>query len=333
MGCEVIALDSCPTGALKARELLLCNMELSICERFFPLGFPVDIYTNRREVLMAAEESFGHRTLCYQSRSLTVHIGVTMGYPGCPPLPIRHQCEHLYTMVADAQNQAVLDLNSGANFVWLGEGALNAAQYLRQNFLEKVIYLLLGATVVTDIHAACVSKNEKGILLCGNSGAGKSTLAYGCAKEGWTYTSDDTCYLLNEAPRVRVIGHAHRVRFRPQATVVFGELQSWPVVQRMEGKPSMEVPISALPVRNVSAESDVHAVVYLRRNPDATSQLLELPPGSATERISEDLFSAGEIRARHKKILQRMSDIPTFELHYRGLGDAIEQLNRLVEAL
>lgn len=332
MGCEAVAFDS-SSATTTARESLLSDMQMPMCKRFFPLGFPVDIHTNRREVLTAAGESFGHRTLRYQIEPLTIRIGVTMGHPDCPPLPIRRQYNYLYLMVADVQNQAVLDLRTGSNFVWLSEGALSDTQYLRHNFLEKVTYLLLGATVVTDIHAACVSKNGAGILLCGESGAGKSTLAYGCAKAGWTYTSDDTCYLINEAPAARVIGHAHRVRFRPQARSLFTELQSWPVVERMEGKPSMEVPISALPLRDASAESDVHAVVYLRRDTSTTSQLVKLPRGTAAERLSEELYSAGEIRAKHNKILQRMSDTPTFELHYHGLGDAIGHLDRLVEAL
>jgi hypothetical protein len=307
-------------------------MELPIRERFFPLGFPVDIYTNRHEVLTAAEESFGHRTLCFQNEPLRIHIGVTKGHPGCPPPPIRRQYDHLYTMVADVHNQAVLDLRTGMNFVWLAEGTLTDTQYLRHNFIEKVVYLLLGATFVTDIHAACVGRNGKGVLLCGDSGAGKSTLAYGCAKAGWTYTSDDTCYLINEAPVVRVIGHAHRVRFRPQASDLFTELRSWPVIQRMEGKPSMEVPISALPLQDAAPESDVWAIVYLRRNQSANSQLVALPRGTAMERMSEDLYSSGEIRLRHREILKRMANTPTFELRYRSLDDAIEHLNRLVDA-
>jgi hypothetical protein len=333
MSCEVVALDSDTAIILKARESLLSDMQLPMCKRFFPLGFSVDIYTNRREVLKAAEESFGHRTACYSNQPLTIHIGVTQGYPDCPPPPIRRQYDHLYTMVADVQNQAVLDLRTGANFVWLGEGALSDIEYLRHNFLEKVTYLLLGATFVTDLHAACVGRNGKGILLCGDSGAGKSTLAYGCARAGWSYTSDDTCYLINEAQAARVVGHAHRVRFRPQASALFAELQSWPVVQRMEGKPSMEVPISALPLRNAAPESDVCAIVYLRRDLSTKGQLVGLSPGSATERMSEELYSAGEIRVRHKEILQRMANIPTFELYYRGLDDAIEHLDKLVDAL
>src|SRR5665213_2624050 len=84
----------------------------------------------------------------------------------------------------------------------------------RHNFLEQMVYLLLGSSVVTDLHAACISKDGKGVLLCGDSGAGKSTLSYACARAGWTYTSDDTSYLINDLDLPTVIGHSHRMRFQ-----------------------------------------------------------------------------------------------------------------------
>jgi energy-coupling factor transporter ATP-binding protein EcfA2 len=215
----------------------------------------------------------------------------------------------------------------------LNESALADSLYLRHNFLEKVIYLLLGASVVTDIHAACVSRQGKGILLCGDSGAGKSTLSYACARAGWTYTSDDTCYLLNASDEPRVIGHSHRVRFRPEAQAFFPELRERAITPRMEGKPSIEVSVSELPPFSTSNEAAVRAVVYLRRSSSVRPALEPLPHGSATQLMSDELYSAGEIRMKHQAILARLAGIPTFELRYQSLDEAIPQLDRLVASL
>src|SRR5215469_7770887 len=318
----------------RPQESLLCDMNLPLRKSFFPLGFSVVILSNRHEVMAAAEASFGHRKLQHGDAGLEIRIGVSESTNGqiLPP-PVRREYNHLYSMVADAENQAVLDLRTGANFVWLNESAVRDALYLRHNFLEKVVYLLLGATVVTDIHAGCISKGGKGILLCGDSGAGKSTLSYGCARAGWTYTSDDTCYLLNDSDVPRVIGHSHRIRFRPEAKTLFGELRDREITPRMEGKPSIEVSASDLPFFSRSDEADVSAVVYLRRAPSTRPTLIQLPHGSATQRLSEELYSAGEIRAKHQKVLEKLAGIATYELHYQRLEDAIPQLERLVTSL
>jgi hypothetical protein len=319
---------------VRPQNALLCDMFLPLRGTFYPLGFAVEIITNEPEVLEAAHESFGHKRFRRESATLQIRIGISEGGgPECPPEPTRRQYNHLYSLMADTNNHALLDLKTCTSFVWINRSALNSRLYFRYNFLEKVVYLLLGASVVTDIHAACVSRYEKGVLLCGDSGAGKSTLAYACARAGWTYTSDDTSYLINSGANPRVIGHSRRVRFRPTARDLFPELASREVTPRMEGKPSIEVPVSDLPPILTANEANVHAIVYLHRHPLATGSLVRLPKGSATERTRHELYSAGEIRAKHEQILGVLSDIPTYDLHYCKLDQAIDQLALLVGGL
>lgn len=317
----------------RPQDALLCNMELPHCGVFYPLGYPVQIITNDEIVLHAANESFGHGRLSRANTALQVRVGVIgEGGSECPPEPTRREFNHLYSLVADPNNQALLDLQSCINFTWVTNATANNKLYFRCNFLEKVVYLLLGASVVTDLHAACVGKNGKGILLIGDSGAGKSTLAYACARAGWTYTSDDTSYLVNDSIIPRVIGHSHRARFRPSAKALFPELEPFGLTPRLEGKPSIEVLISELPVPNIATEAIVNCIVYLNRYPSAGGKLVPLPNGTATQRTCRELYSAGEIRAKHESILQSIADIPTYELQYCNLDQAIGALDQLTRS-
>ena len=316
----------------RLQDALLFDMKLPLRRTFYPLGFAVEILTNKSEVLDAAQASFGHRRLSRGSTAIQIRVGVTNeGGSRVPPEPVRREYNHLYSMVADTENQAMLDLKTCTSFIWLNRNALKNSLYLRHNFLEKTVYLLLGASRVTDIHAACVSRQGIGVLLCGDSGAGKSTLAYACARAGWTYTSDDTSYLINHSMVPRVIGHSHRVRFRPAAKELFPELEEREITPRMEGKASIEVHVAELPAMETATEATVHAVVYLKRYPEAHPSLVALPRRSATERMSRDLFSAGEVRSKHERVLEKLADVPTYELHYCELNDAIKQLQMLTQ--
>lgn len=318
--------------AARPQDRLFSDMSLPLRRTFYPLGYAVEIATNDAAVFYAAERAFGHRSALRDSGLPLVSVGVHSGGSSQrPPDPTRRQYNQLYSLVADGDNQALLDLRTGANFIWVTEAAARDPLYLRYHFLEKVVYLLLGASVVTDIHAGCVGRAGKGVLLCGDSGAGKSTLAYACARAGWTYTSDDTSYLINDSAVPRVIGHAHRARFRPSARDLFPELRTYPLNPRLEGKPSIEVPTAELPVRESAAEADVHAVVFLRRSADGPAQLIPFPNGTATLRLAAELFSAGEIRAKHREALEILARVPTFELHYSGLEEAIRTLGYLTE--
>lgn len=314
----------------RPQDALLRDMELPYCEVFYPLGYAVEIATNETEVLGIAEECFHHARMSRSGPRLRVNIGVIEGGSAdCPREPTRREYNHIYSLVADADNQALLDLSTCTSFAWVTQAAVLYRPYLRYNFLEKMVYLLLGSSVVTDLHAACIAKKGKGILLCGGSGAGKSTLAYGCARAGWTYTSDDTSYLINDLIVPRVIGHAHRVRFRPDAKLLFPELAHYEITPRLEGKPSIEAPIAELPVSNIANECEVDSIVYLKRNRSAPATLIRLPEGTATERMCQELYSAGEVRAKHEKILERFLTTPTYELNYWSLGDAVDTLEAL----
>ena len=117
---------------------------------------------------------------------------------------------------------------------------------------------------------------------------------YACARAGWTYTSDDTSYLMNDSAVPRVIGHSHRMRFRPSARTLFRELEGRKLTPRLEGKPSLEIPTSEFPGLITAGEARVHSIVYLNRSSSGTGKLILLPHGTATERMCNELYSAGE---------------------------------------
>jgi energy-coupling factor transporter ATP-binding protein EcfA2 len=318
------------TSFLQQEDALPAQMELPLQREFYPLGYSVSFLTNDPVILVAAEESFGHARFSRRNSGIQILVAVTSrGGDACPPEPARRQFGQMFSLVADPGNQAILDFNTGANFTWLTRVTAENRLYVRTHFLEKVVYLLLGATVVTDLHAACVARNGKGILLCGDSGAGKSTLAYACARAGWTYTSDDTSYLINDVEIPRVIGHCHRARFRPSSQSLFPELANRTISPRLEGKPSIEVPVCELPIQHVSPEAVIDAIVFLHRRPDANATLVRMPNGFSTQRLAESLFSVGEIRSRHKKILEKLWGTPAYELHYESLSDGIRSLEQL----
>lgn len=320
----------CFRRRVKPLDSLLSDMELPFQREFYPLGYAVEIATNDAEVLEIADECFRPARMIRSGPTMRVSIDVTEGDNGeCPREPARREHNNFFSLVADADNRALLDLNSFISFASVTQPAVRNRLYFRYNFLEKIVYLLLGASVVTDLHAACVGRNGRGMLLCGDSGAGKSTLAYGCARDGWTYTSDDTSYLINDLTMPHVIGHAHRVRFRPEARALFPELANRQVTSRMEGKLSIEVPVSELPIVNTASEAGVDSIVYLKRYPSAAGTLVRLPKGAATLRMKNELYSAGDVRARHEEILERFADIPCYELHYSDLSSAICQLETL----
>ena len=309
---------------------ILCKVPLPLRAVFYPLGFAFEIITNSQAVLDAANESWGHSKQRDSSSALQLRIGVTAGGArSFPPAPVVRGQQHLISIVADAHNQAICDLKTGFAFAWLTEDALWDRGYARYHFIEAIALVLISTLHATPIHAACVSRHGRGMLLCGDSGAGKSTLAYACARSGWTFTSDDSTYIRHHSRELRVVGNSHQLRFRPSARDLFPEIRDRGITPRAEGKPSIEVPTADLPGIETSDETLVHYIVFLNRAATAHAELRSLPKEAAQQYFQQYLQLPGKVRERQSEALKSIATADVYELRYQDLQQAIDCLDLL----
>ena len=309
---------------------ILCKVPLPLRAVFYPLGFAFEIITNSQAVLDAANESWGRSKQRDGGPLLRLRIGVTAGTSrNFPPAPVVRGQQHLISIVADGHNQAVCDLKTGFAFAWLTEDALWDRAYARYHFIEAVALLLISTFYATPVHAACVSRHGRGLLLCGESGAGKSTLAYACARSGWTFTSDDSTYLKHHASELRVVGNSHQLRFRPSARDLFPEIRDRGITPRAEGKPSIEVPTAELPGIVTADETLVHHIIFLKRVTTAHADLRSLPKEAAQQYFQQYLQLPGRIQERQAEALKKISAADVYELRYQDLQQAIDCLDSL----
>src|SRR5262249_4462796 len=147
--------------------------------------------------------------------------------------------------ISDAENFAVCDYTRNFAFCRLNSAAAADRAFTSYYFLEAIANFSLAQLYLTPVHGACVARNGQGVLLCGPSGAGKTSLAYHCAKNGWTYISDNESWLVRSGGRL-LVGNPHRLRFRENAFEIFPELMEIPAVPHPNGKMSVEAAPGAL---------------------------------------------------------------------------------------
>jgi hypothetical protein len=311
-------------------DVALRKVEMPLKALFYPLGFAVQVTTNSVEVLAAARESWDQWEPTQCRPPLHLRIAVTdADTAGCPPRPVICAQQHLMSIVADAQNHAVCDLRQGFAFARVSNAAVQHRSYLRYHFIEAAAMTLIASLYATPIHAACVSLEGRGFLLCGDSGAGKSSLSYACARAGWTYTTDDASYLVESADGPRIVGNSHQVRFRPSAAKLFPELRGRDLTPRAEGKPSMEVPTAELPGIITAPEAPIHHVVFLNRRASILAELTPYSREVAFNWFQQSLFPVPEVREMQALALQRLLDTTMYELSYCDLDRAVDCLELL----
>ena len=312
-------------------DYVLCNVEFPLRALFYPLGFAIEIATNSRVVFETAQESWGKFVQRSAAPTLHIRIGVLEGGDSeCPPMPTVRIQRNLVSLIADAHNFAVSDIEQGFGFAWLNDSVIQNRSYLRYHFVEAMPLGLIDGLRATGIHAACVNFNGRGFLLTGDSGSGKSTLSYACARAGWTYITDDASFLAYDEDDLLVVGNSHQMRFRPSAAELFPELEGLDITPRAEGKPSVQIPTDQLPGIVTASSSHVDFIIFLnRKDPPEVPKLVPFPKEAARRAFTRIFHQLPEILRREEICIEKLLAAEVYELRYHDLDQAVQLLEAL----
>lgn len=320
------------TGSITHPPLdpLLEGTELPHAATFYPGGFPVRVSSNSPEVLECARESWGMFGPEFACEPVDVRV-VVQDEGELAQQPEFRASGHLFSVVSDRHNYAVLDLDRLFAFAFVSRRTLRDHAWFRWYFLDLMGLFLISQRHVAAVHAACVAREGKGILLSGESCAGKSTLAWACARAGWSYVSDDACWLPIDGDGREVLGWSHQVRFRDDAPGLFPELEGLISRIRPNGKLSIEVPTAAFPAIRTASRTGVGAVVFLDRSGRREPGYEPVPAEHAAELLLGELAMHREVqRARYRKAVERLLEhAPAYRLRYRTLEEGIALVGEL----
>jgi hypothetical protein len=313
----------------KRIDYLRSTVPLDFEETYCPGGFLVEIATNSRDVLRAAEEAWGHCRREFECEPTRFRVLVDPE-GGLSEIPSHRLQGHLYSIVADPYNFAHVDLRQQFGFFQVSEATAADHSWLRWFFLESAAYVVLTQRYIVPIHAACIARERFGILLSGPSCAGKSTLSYACARAGWTFVSDDATWLLPNQPERLAIGRPEQARFRPDAPRLFPELEPYIARARPNGKISIEVPIAELRDIRTADRVTIEAVVFLDRG-DGAAGIQSVSGAEAVERVLADLPCYSDaVDAMHERTVRKLAGARAWRMRYETLEDALELLGTLV---
>jgi hypothetical protein len=313
----------------RVNDPLLYQAPLPFTGRYYPYGFPVEVASDRREVLDAAYESFGAYAPRFDAPPLRIHVLVGEGGDRLPPAPVLRGQRHLLLWVSDQENFAVIDRRERFGYSCVTRATLADRVFFRWHFLDALIYVLLELNYITSLHAGCVALDGAGVLLYAESGMGKSTLSYACAKHGWTYISDDSSSVVWDSGGT-VIGEPHRFRFRAEASELFAELRGRTVGYQLESKPTIEVYTADLPI-STAPDCRVEHIAFLNRRPGTRAGIVPIGKQEALERLQQDMAVFDpDLEARRRGVIEAIADLPAFELRYSNYEEAVLLLEQIV---
>jgi hypothetical protein len=123
----------------------------------------------------------------------------------------------------------------------VSEGLIEDVELFRRNVLSVIAGVLAPSLGLVGLHAGCVVRGGKAVLLAASSGVGKSTLTLALALRGWNLLSDDWTFLASGPTGLRVWGMRTSLKLLPDAVRYYPGLAGLCPAPALNGEVSFEV--------------------------------------------------------------------------------------------
>lgn len=261
------------------------------------------------------------------------------GRPRGEPPPVRTlAAEGILCGAVEGAGFVTLNAQRRAALIVVPHELLRYAYHIRYELLEFAVYVLAARVQrLVPLHAACVGRSGRGILLLGPSGSGKSTLVLQSLLAGLDFLAEDS--VLVRPAGLLATGVASMLHLRSDSlrfldrTTRAAVLRGSTVIRRRSGVRKLEVdlrrtgcPLAAAPLR-------IRALLFLSARRAGTAPLLAPLRRSA---VLERLVASQRYAAHQpgwSAFTRRVIALPAYELR-RGTHprESVEALSELLGA-
>ncbi|MDE2262536.1 MAG: serine kinase [Gammaproteobacteria bacterium] len=237
---------------------------------------------------------------------------------------------------SDCSTVAVMSPERRTALIVVARELLRFPYHVRYELIELAVFTLAARVQeLMPLHAACVGRGRRGLLLIGDSGAGKSTAVLHCALEGLDVVSEDSLFVAPRALLATGVAnflHVRRESLRFLSAADASLIRGAPVIRRRSGVRKFEVDLRQRRFRLAPRPLEIQGLVALCAGSAAGGepQLVPLAPAEADARLRASQPYAVS-QPGWRIFAERMRSVPAFELRRgRHPRDSIAALRQLL---
>jgi hypothetical protein len=238
---------------------------------------------------------------------------------------------------SERSSLAIISPSTRSAVIVVSQAMLRFPHEVRYELIEFAVSTLAARIQrLVPLHAACVGRDDRGLVLIGGSGAGKSTASLHCLLAGMEFVSEDsllvTCRTLR-ATGVANFLHVRResLRFLPRLRAA--ALSRSPTIRRRSGVQKLEVDLRHTGFRLARAPLKIAGIVFLSPEAAGNGPLCS-PLGSDDARrrlIETQPYAAGQ--SGWAQFSRRVARLPAYELRRgRHPSESVAALDRILSA-
>jgi hypothetical protein len=239
------------------------------------LGGEFQFESDNRQLLRLAMAAFGglpgHRLSATRPR---MRVRLVLGTAGKrrarsePPPAAMFSGAGFLGGATDSSDFVVVSPQAQAALVVVSPRMLRFPYHTRYELIEFAVYTLAARVqALVPLHAACVGRKGRGVLLMGPSGAGKSTVSLQCLLNGFDFLAEDSVFVAPETMLATGVSNFIHVRSDSVRWVARARdaaaIRKSPVIRRRSGVRKFEVDLRRGDFRLAAAALQISAVVFL----------------------------------------------------------------------
>lgn len=307
-----------------SRDFLHMHAETPLRQHYTVAGTLCSVATNSERIFEAASASFLPAHAPAGPVDLALRFWVDDDDCARPPWPkpyVRGLGDLVFAGF-DVGSSMLADLRTRRVIGRFSPGMAADSTYWGAVIFPILLTIVAASLGIAELHCACVSQNDDGILLAGPSGSGKSTLALALSQAGCSFLSDDRTFCSLNNDEVQAWGLQTRLKLRREAAEWFDELHKKQVPDTQDPALWFE-PERLVGVRRVR-RCRPNLLLFLERRDTSAFQLSPMSSAQALSRLNRELMlELPEAVAKRSGTLKKIAKLPCWLLEYGGKPQAI----------
>ena len=297
-------------------DFLHTKTETLLSQDFVAAGAVCRVSTNHHSILDAARGAFVESEVLDRPLDFSLRLWVDAADTGQHPWPKPYVrgLGHLVFLGFDHRSSMLADLRRRQVIGRFSSGLARDGAYLRNIVFPMLLSVLAGSVGMVELHAACVAKHGRGVVLSGPGRSGKSTLALALAHAGFSLLSDDRVFCSLADGGLRAWALPRPLKLRRESRVWFADLR-----EREPQETQNAERVFHIEPATRRSECVPKMLVFLERTQGCRFELSPLNADQALAKMQLDLLAEEpETVAKQSNVLRQILALPRFLLKYGG---------------
>ena len=306
---------------MRHRDFLHKDAETPLGERYIAAGAVCSLSTNWQPLLEAARDTFLPFKNPAGPGGFSLRLWVDHADKAQPPWPKPYVrgLSHLVFAGFDSGSSIMADLRTCRVIGRFSAAMASDVKYFKTVIFPMLLTIVSASLGIAELHCACVSTKQDGILLAGPSRSGKSTLALALSQIGCGFLSDDRAFCSRDNGEVLLWGLPTRLKLRSEAAVWFQELRNQQPTDSQSGEPAYWLDYEDLFGLNRVPRCRPHSLIFLERQETPAFRMSRMSSAEALNRLNKDLMAElPDAAAKRSATIARLVEFPCWFLQYGG---------------